>query len=105
MKTKRHYRQGDVLVIETDSIPKTTTPIPRESGNIVLAHGEVTGHTHAISSFDAAFLAAGAQRFLDVKKTVELRHEEHAQIDIAPGNYEVVIQREYEAGEIRNVED
>ena len=42
------YRQGDVLIVPITSIPKTVEPIAREQGRIILAHGEVTGHAHAI---------------------------------------------------------
>lgn len=103
------YRQGDVLVLRVDSIPAGGKPVERENGRIVLAHGEVTGHSHAIPSRDARFtavVAAGAERrFLDAKKPVKLLHEEHGEIIIARGTYEVVIQREYEPGAIRNVAD
>lgn len=103
------YRQGDVLVRPVDHIPAGATPIEREGGRIVLAHGEVTGHSHAIPSLDAKFLgivAEGAERrFLNAEKPVSLLHEEHGEIVIARGAYEVVIQREYEPGAIRNVAD
>ncbi len=106
---KKHYRQGDVLVIETETIPRDAKQVEREGGRIVLAHGEVTGHSHAIASMDARFLgvvAEGAERrFLRAVRPVALNHEEHAEIRIARGNYEVVIQREYEPGAIRNVAD
>ena len=101
------YRQGDVLVraIGAASFPAKTTEVPREGGNVVLAHGEVTGHSHAIASPCAHLFAAGAQRFLRAEKPVVLRHEEHSEVHLPAGHYEVVIQREYVPGAIRNVED
>lgn len=45
-----HYRQGDVLIERIDSVPDDAQPVPLEDGRIVLAHGEVTGHAHAIKS-------------------------------------------------------
>ena len=48
------FRQGDVLIIPVKSIPKTAEPIAREQGRVVLAHGEVTGHAHAIRDKQAA---------------------------------------------------
>lgn len=99
------YRQGDVLIRSVKDIPADTTPIPRENGSIVLAHGEVTGHAHAIASEFATFVAAGGLRYLDAKIPVSLRHEEHGEIQIPAGKYEIVIQREYTPQEIRNVED
>ncbi len=51
MKTKNniHYRQGDVLIERVGSLPAKLVTIAREQGRVILAHGEVTGHAHAIS--------------------------------------------------------
>lgn len=46
---KEQGRQGDVLIIKRQ--PKGTeklTPVEREGGRVILAHGEVTGHAHGI---------------------------------------------------------
>lgn len=101
------YRQGDVLVRRVDSIPADVKEIPREDGSIVLAHGEVTGHRHAIAADTARFVVneQTAQRFLDVEKRVALRHEEHGEIRLPVGKYEITIQREYRPADIRNVAD
>ncbi len=46
-----HCRQGDVLVIRRRRVAADRLrPIAREDGRIVLAHGEATGHAHAIAS-------------------------------------------------------
>src|ERR1700731_2550544 len=102
------YRQGDVLIIPVETIPKTVEAVAREEGRIVLAHGEVTGHAHAIVSEHAALfrdpkLAAIFMHVTD--EAVMLEHEEHDAIAIPPGDYRVVRQREYHPGEIRRVED
>lgn len=99
------YRQGDVMIRKIGSIPHWAAPVPREHGRVVLAHGEVTGHSHAIASRFAHLVAKGARRYLHAEKSVVLRHEEHAEIRLPAGNYEVTIQREYEPGAIRNVAD
>ena len=53
---RKPQRQGDVLLIPTDSIPEGTKPAKRDSrGRLVLAEGEVTGHAHVILD-DAATL-------------------------------------------------
>jgi len=44
----RQGRQGDVLLRRVEHIPENVTPVPRENGRIILAHGEATGHAHAI---------------------------------------------------------
>ena len=99
------YRQGDVLIREVLAIPTSAVAVPSENGAVVLAHGEVTGHSHAIGSEFAHLVAEGAQRFLRATRPVALRHEEHGEIILPAGQYEVVIQREYVPGAIRNVAD
>lgn len=102
-------RQGDVLIISTTSIPKAAKPVERENGRIVLAHGEVTGHCHAIDSEHALFLAADlnemADRFLKVSEECEVVHDEHDPITLPPGDYVVRRQREYQPEAVRNVAD
>ena len=104
------FRQGDVLLINVTSMRlnrevahaelsgrlKDVTPPDR----IVLAFGEVTGHAHAIYPNKEGLLPAklwdtGAERFLQVMEKTELRHEEHALIELDVGDYRVVRQREY----------
>lgn len=91
------YRQGDVLLIPARLRRKfRLQEIPRENGRIVLAHGEATGHAHAIADPSALFFAEGDRRVLIVKKPVQLTHEEHAPIMLPGGTYEVRRQTEYQ---------
>lgn len=47
-------RQGDVYLIPVKALPAGCKPIQPEGGRrFVLAHGEVTGHAHAIYEFTA----------------------------------------------------
>jgi len=91
-------RQGDVLLVPVDEIPDGLKEVPRESGRLVLAHGEATGHAHVIEG-EAELLAADVedleQRFLRVEQEAELVHDEHDTITVEPGEYEVRRQREY----------
>lgn len=124
MKTfKEQARQGDVFLKRVTTIPTGAKPMGREAGRAVLAHGEVTGHAHAISSKhvqqfrvddvtarrnEEFKLRAGGSlvtTYLEVKKTCLLEHEEHETIQIEPGIYEVRRQREYVRGRIQNVAD
>ena len=98
------YRQGDVLLIEISSIPSTATP-NKDKGDVILAHGEVTGHAHRIKAKTAKLWDAGAERFLQVMEAVALTHEEHSTITLPAGNYRVAIQTEYTPEAIRNVPD
>ena len=104
------YRQGDVLIIPIKSIPKTPLkPVERENSRLVLAHGEATGHAHAIKDDRAALFrdVKLAAVFMHVSgtDTVLLEHDEHDTIAIPPGSYRVIRQREYSPEEIRNVAD
>jgi len=113
MKTKQViFRQGDVLLTLVAALPagaKDVTPEDR----IVLAHGEVTGHAHAIyepltkdsPKGKARMWDAGAERFLQIVEATSLKHEEHAAVPLPPGLYKVTQQREYSPEEIRNVTD
>ena len=90
------YRQGDILLRRVRAIPEGLAVVPRDAGRIVLAYGEVTGHAHAISApeVEATLLSASEnRRFLRLMRDVDLRHEEHATIDLPAGDYEVIQQR------------
>ena len=103
------YRQGDVLIIPVKLIPKSVEPVERESGRVVLAHGEVTGHAHAIKDKRAALFRdpklAAIFMHISGDEAVALEHDEHSTIAIPPGNYQVVRQVEYSPEAIRNVAD
>lgn len=102
----RLVRQGDVLLKPILRMPSGVRPRGDKDG-IVLAYGEVTGHAHAIHDLDNCDVLVGSDGrvFLKVKASVDLRHEEHSTIQVLPGNYEVVIQREYSPEETRDVQD
>jgi hypothetical protein len=103
------YRQGDVLLVRVNGVPGKTSPVEREHGRVVLAHGEVTGHAHAIVDESAELVSAdeAAELYLLVHggAPVDLVHEEHATIAVEPGEYKVVRQREYTPEENRFVAD
>jgi len=93
------FRQGDVLIRETATIPTNLTPVPRDEGRVILAYGEVTGHAHQVighAEFLAVDLAEMNDRFLRVEQEAKVVHEEHDTITLPPGLYEVVRQREYQ---------
>ena len=99
-------RQGDVLLVRVAKVPAKASKIAAEGGRVVLAHGEVTGHAHAIyEPAKAKLWSAGAERFLQVMETVALQHEEHSAANLAPGVYRVAIQTEYTPQALRNVAD
>lgn len=107
-KIGKHYRQGDVLTIKVDAVPSDVTPVAREGGRVVLAHGELTGHAHTIADKGASLKTTEAGRmYLEITGTelAELKHEEHKTIPHEVGKYRVVRQTEYSPQALRNVAD
>jgi hypothetical protein len=92
-KKKFAVRQGDVMIVAVDSIPKSAKKLNRKE----LAYGEVTGHSHSIADLDAAYLLEhGDELYMVVTADggVEIKHEEHAPHVVPPGNYQIVPQTE-----------
>lgn len=117
-------RQGDVMLVPVDKLPKDCKAIDPEKGlRFVLAHGEVTGHAHAIYQFTddemaeqelaraaevstAAIERARARRtvqmwcspdgewYLEVRQPSTMRHEEHTQATLPTGIYWAPVQVE-----------
>ena len=97
-------QQGDVLLIQTDESIKNG----KELTHLTLAEGEVTGHSHQIVSGIATLIAIGDKRILNVLSDyAKLKHQEHKEIDIPKGKYEVRIVKEYDhfSEETRRVAD
>ncbi len=115
------YRQGDVALIRRDDLTPNNLPAGARRLNynpgepIVLAEGEVTGHSHTIlagkgiqaySYPDTTTNTVDAGTLLLMAEVeVLLRHQEHDTITVAPGIYQVIRQREYTPEAIRNVAD
>lgn len=97
------YRHGDVLVSSTAAIPAEAIKRP----HLVLAEGEMTGHSHRIAEPGSAELyQLGTHIFLRVlAPTATLVHDEHGPIPLPHGDYRVWRQREYSPQEIRIVRD
>lgn len=105
-------QQGDVFLRRVRAIPKGAKEVKRK-GAIVLAHGETTGHKHAISGPRVAHFredGSGGAVFIALDKGADgaVRHEEHAPIaPEAEGKsvFEFIPQSEYSPGAIQRVED
>jgi hypothetical protein len=97
------WRHGDVLIAPTSSIPQSAKPRP----NVVLAYGEITGHSHRVKEPGSADVwEHGGMLFLRVtadKATIV--HEEHKPIVLTRGIYRVWMQREYTPEAIRRIVD
>jgi hypothetical protein len=100
---QKQVRQGDVLLIPCDERPTGTASEPK-GGRVILAEGEATGHHHSVPA-TVCDLFDGARPVLVVREPATLTHQEHGAIEIAPGTYWVVRQREYTPAAIRRVMD
>ena len=131
--TPQIWRQGDVLIIRKEGERTDTSKlkeIPRDDGRVVLAYGEVTGHSHSIVEKGCHLfldemnrltgeeamglvmrLGGGAVGLLEPDRvmvndeTVVLKHEEHDPITLPPGEWIIRRQREYDPEALRNVAD
>ena len=99
---KPHYRQGDILVQQIESLPKTAV---LQEGPCILAHGKVTGHNHQILSGATRHIDGETQYIEVTEDSADLIHDEHGTITLPRGSYQVIRQREYTPEAIRNVED
>jgi hypothetical protein len=97
------YRHGDVLIAPIPAIPAGAHARP----GTVVAHGEITGHSHRFDDPAAIALhALDGQLFLQVlADTARIVHEEHGPISIPRGTYRVWRQREYSPEAIRTIAD
>jgi len=87
-------RQGDVLLLPARA-PKNPVRVTDEYGQplagLVVA-GERTGHAHRLA---ARVYDAGDRRLLLLERPTPITHEEHAEIEVPAGWWEVRLQREY----------
>lgn len=111
-------RQGDILIEKIEAKPETSDA--SESGRIILAHGEATGHAHEIQDTTVASIGqpinpvkilgdldseTATQSILTLGRDVPLVHQEHDPIPLERGVHRVTRQREYSPEAIRNVAD
>jgi hypothetical protein len=94
-------RQGDVILTPVTAIFQST-----KLDHLILAHGEATGHKHQISQGEAELYERDGVLYLKVlSPTAKLTHEEHHEIDVPRGSWQIRIQREYESDGWRYVAD
>lgn len=97
------YRQGDVLItkITRADLPDITRVVERENGRLILAHGEATGHAHAVKDGKAELLERPGDteedaRYLTVGRGgATVVHDEHDTIELPTGTYRIDRQREH----------
>jgi len=99
-------RQGDVLSIKIDKLPKDL----KQTKACTLAFGEKTGHHHTISNGATGFAdpndTEGLAEFMTVTEDqAALDHQEHDTINFPVGNYRNVIQTRYTPEALQRVRD
>ena len=107
MEIKFQYRQGDVLLLKAEGVDLTNaTPIKPQSGCVILALGEVTGHSHTMTAETVTMTRLfDGREVIVVDELTALMHQEHAPIEIERGMYLVVHQVEYTPERIQRVID
>lgn len=88
------YRQGDVSIIAVKGLPKKTK---RVKGEPILARGEVTGHAHRMVEGKVRLYQLSGLLYLRVlSEFAKLYHEEHEDLVLPRGDYQINRQREYD---------
>jgi hypothetical protein len=94
------HRQGDVLFVKVADLPAAL--VERKSD--VLVEGEATGHAHRLTAGQVWQTREGLL-FLSAVAGSKIVHEEHAALELEPGYWQVIRQREYSPEVIRWVRD
>lgn len=106
MKGKNMFKvtHGDVLFVEIDKLPSGLTELKTN----IVQHGELTGHAHRLHDGEfQLYIDKDGVKYLEVKKSTNISHEEHNTGTIPIGFYRGGITKEfdYETNELRNVMD
>ena len=97
-------RQGDVLLVSVSPNKAALEPAPKDARGLVLAEGETSGHFHAVFGKGARlcrYKAEPGRVVVVARDGAEVRVvgggsggvDRHTPVRIAPGCYEVRIQR------------
>ena len=85
-------RQGDILIIKIDKLPKKA----KKRNSKILLKGESTGHAHRLE--EGEIYEYNDRVLLSIPIPTRIIHEEHNLISIdEPGLYEIKRQREYQS--------
>lgn len=101
-------RHGDVML---KPVTKKQGKLIHQSSSYVVAEGKSTGHRHTLSTATKngirVFQDEAGVRYLDITGNARIRHKEHKELEVEPGIYQVVIEREHDyfLGEMRRVVD
>ncbi len=88
------YRQGDVSIMAVKELPNK---VKRVQGEPILARGEVTGHAHRMIEGKVRLYQLAGLLYLKVlSEFAKLYHEEHEDMILPRGDYQIRQQREFE---------
>jgi hypothetical protein len=87
-KTRKIYRQGDLILVEEEGID---TNLAMKEGDILEIASE-NGNTHKLIS---PVYSLYGRRYVVVKKPSTLIHPQHPKLVIEPGIYRVEFVRDY----------
>lgn len=87
-------QQGDVLLRKLDRMPIGDHAVIGRK-RLVLAHGE-SGHSHVVEDDEAELIQIGERILLNLERAATVKHEEHKEIRLSPGIWEVGRVREYD---------
>ena len=102
----KKLQQGDVIIRSIVKIPEGVNRVSKTARGFILAEGEATGHAHVIED-DIEMYEKDGVLFIKVDTPITVRHEEHDQISLSKGIYEIGFVREYDFSneEIRRIRD
>ena len=99
----KNFRHGDVILKAVKSIRGEEI---NKDKDLILALGEVTGHSHRIPQGQAQMFKFNDKTYIKVTKGIAcLKHEEHKEIKIPRGCYEIEIQKDYSPDGWKKVQD
>lgn len=94
-KEIKYRRHGDISL---QPVSETEGEIVKHEGRFVLAEGETTGHKHVLTVEKPTDLeirkTADGRFYFDLKASGRITHQEHREITIMPGIYEMTHERE-----------
>jgi hypothetical protein len=92
----RCIRQGDVIFIPVKIKPENDT----RHEQLTVALGEATGHHHTLYGIHPGATIhewnKDSKRFIKLDKEFSLKHQEHHEIIVPPGTYEIGMEQEYD---------
>jgi hypothetical protein len=88
-------QQGDVILSRLTKLPEGEVKLISKR-RCVLAEGEVSGHHHVVQDDEAELIQIGETMLLKLGKSAALTHQEHKEIQLSAGIWEIGIVREYD---------